>query len=65
MPKRVVMRSIGEAKAVLLDRAPSEETQEALALLELLAQGDRDIAAGRVKPAAATIARLRRRRASN
>jgi hypothetical protein len=35
------------------------ETKKALALLSLLALGDRDIAAGRTKPARVVIERLR------
>lgn len=63
MPKRVPKRSIGEAKAVLQDRTPSEETQETLTLLKLLELGNREVAAGKVKPAAAVFAELRAKRA--
>ncbi len=38
------------------------QTEQTLALLEILALGDRQIAAGRVQPAAEIIARLRERR---
>lgn len=37
----------GEAKAVLVDLASYEQQQETLALLKLLALGERDIAEGR------------------
>ncbi|HEX5754902.1 MAG TPA: type II toxin-antitoxin system Phd/YefM family antitoxin [Arenimonas sp.] len=53
----------GEAKAVLQDVASYEETQEALALLKVLALGNRDVAEGRVRPVAEVAARLRQRRA--
>ena len=53
----------GEAKAVLQDVASFEETQETLALLKLLALGQQDVAAGRVKPVADVVARLRAKRA--
>ena len=51
----------GEARAVLQDVSSYQETQEALALLKLLALGQRDVAAGRVKPAAEVVERLRER----
>lgn len=40
----------GEAKAVLQDIGSYEEEQEALALLKILALGQRDIDAGRLIP---------------
>ena len=49
----------GEAKAVLQDVASFERTQETLALLKLLALGNRDIETGRTKPARSVIARLK------
>ena len=52
----------GEAKAVLQDVASFEETQETLALLRILALGNQEVAAGKVKPATAVIARLRSKR---
>ena len=51
----------GEARAVLQDVASYQETQETLALLKLLALGQRDIAAGRVKPGAEVVKRMRER----
>lgn len=53
----------GEAKAVLQDVASYEETQETLALLKILALGNQDLEAGRVKPVADVVARLRGERA--
>ncbi len=51
----------GEARAVLQDVASYQETQETLALLKLLALGQRDIVAGRVKPVAEVVKRMRAR----
>lgn len=53
----------GEAKAVLQDVASFEETQETLALLKVLALGQQELEAGRVKPVAEVVARLRAKRA--
>lgn len=53
-----------KAKAVLQDMASFEETQETLALLKMLALGSQDVAAGKVKPVADVVARLRAKRAS-
>ena len=55
----LVITQNGEAKAVLQDVASFEETQETLALLRILALGNQDVAAGKVKCAAAVVARLR------
>jgi prevent-host-death family protein len=40
----------GEARAVLLDPASYEKMKKALGLLKLLAQGERDIAEGKITP---------------
>lgn len=58
----LVITQNGEAKAVLQDVASFEQTQETLALLKLLALGNQDVAAGKVKPAADVVARLRAKR---
>lgn len=42
--------------------APVEQTQETLALLRMLALGNRDVEAGRVKPLVEVVARLRAER---
>lgn len=55
----MVITQNGEAKAVIQDVASYEETQETLALLKLLALGNRDIEAGRTRPARDVVARLR------
>jgi len=61
----LVITQSGEAKAVLQDVASYEQTQETLAPLKLLALGQQDIEAGRVRPAAEVIARLRRTRSGS
>ena len=58
----LVITQNGEAKAVLQDVASFEETQETLALLKILALGNHDLAAGKVKPVADVVARLRAKR---
>jgi prevent-host-death family protein len=55
----LVITQNGEAKAVLQDVASFEETQETLALLKILALGNQAVAAGKVKPVADVVARLR------
>lgn len=60
----LVITQNGEAKAVLQDVASFEETQETLALLKILALGQQDVEAGRVKPVADVVARLRAKRAT-
>lgn len=59
----LVITQNGEAKAVLQDVASFEETQETLALLKVLALGNEDVAAGRTRPVADVVARLRAKRA--
>lgn len=61
----LIITQNGEAKAILQDIATFEETQETLALLKILALGNQDLAAGRVKPAADVVARLRAKRAAS
>ncbi|MGH8118766.1 MAG: type II toxin-antitoxin system Phd/YefM family antitoxin [Rhodanobacteraceae bacterium] len=58
----MIITQHGEAKAVIQDVVSYEQTQETLALLKLLAMGEQDIEAGRVKPARDVIARLRSKR---
>ena len=60
----LVITQNGEAKAVLQDVASFEETQETLALLKILALGNQDVEAGRVKPVADVVARLRNKQAA-
>jgi prevent-host-death family protein len=59
----LVITQNGEARAVLQDVASFEETQETLALLKILALGQQDVEAGRLRSAADVVARLRARRA--
>jgi len=49
----------GEAKAVIQDVASYEETQETMALLKILALGNREIEEGKVRPIADAVRRLR------
>ncbi|MDA8225390.1 MAG: type II toxin-antitoxin system Phd/YefM family antitoxin [Betaproteobacteria bacterium] len=58
----IVITQNGEAKAVLQDVASFEETQETLSLLKILALGNQDVAASKVKPVADVVARLRAKR---
>ena len=55
----LVITQNGEAKAVLQDVASYEATQETLALLKVLALGQREVAAGKVKPLSEVVARLK------
>jgi prevent-host-death family protein len=55
----LVITQNGEAKAVIQDVASYEETQETLALLKILALGNRQIEDGKVVSAADAVRRLR------
>ncbi len=55
----LVITQNGEARAVIQDVVTYEETQEALALLKILALGNAEIEAGRAKPLAEVVGRLR------
>jgi prevent-host-death family protein len=55
----MVITRNGEAKAVIQDVASYEQTQETLALLNILALGNQQIAQCRVKPVADVVKRLR------
>ncbi|NBV88386.1 MAG: type II toxin-antitoxin system Phd/YefM family antitoxin [Betaproteobacteria bacterium] len=59
----LVITQNGEAKAVLQDVASYEATQETLALLKVLALGQQDVAAGKVKPLSDVVARLKAKKA--
>lgn len=52
----------GEARAVIQDVASYEETQETLALLKILALGNREVEVGKVRPVADAVRRLRARK---
>ena len=60
----LVITQNGEAKAVLQDVTSFEQTQETLALLKILALGNRQIEEGRVVSAAQAIRRARGKGAS-
>ncbi len=53
----------GEVKAVIQDVASWEETQQTLALLKVLALGNREIEEGRIKSVADVVKRLRAKKA--
>ena len=55
----LVITQNGEAKAVMQDVASYDETQETLALLKILALGNREIEQGKTKPIAEVVRRLR------
>lgn len=57
----LVITQNGEAKVVMQDVKSYEQTQEALALLKILALGTQQVESGRVQPAASVIERLRQR----
>ncbi len=59
----LVITQNGEARAVMQDVATYEETQETLALLKVLALGNREIEEGKIKPIAEVVARLRAKKA--
>lgn len=58
---QMVITQNGEARAVLQDIHSFEQTQETMAVLKVLALGNRQIEAGWVEPAADAIKRLRER----
>lgn len=59
----MVITQNGEAKAVIQDVASYEETQETLALLKILALGQRQVEAGEVTPVTDVVKRLKAKRA--
>ena len=60
----LVITQNGEAKVVLQDIESYEQTQETMALLKILALGNRQIEAGKVEPTAMVINRLRKQQGS-
>jgi len=54
----LVITQNGEAKVVMQDIESYEQTQETMALLKILALGNRQIEEGKVEPAAEVIKRL-------
>lgn len=59
----LVITQNGEAKAVIQDVVSYEETQGTIALLKILALGNRQIEEGGVMPAKAALKRLRGQKA--
>jgi prevent-host-death family protein len=59
----LVITQNGEAKMVIQDVASYEQTQETMALLKILALGNRQIEEGKVAPAAEVVKRLRGKKA--
>jgi len=57
----LVITQNGEAKVVIQGVKSYEETQETLALLKILALGNRQIEEGKVQPAGDVITRLRKK----
>ena len=57
----LIITQNGEAKAVIQGIDSYEQMQETIALLKMLTLGNRQVEAGRVRPAADAIARLRER----
>ncbi len=60
--EHLVITQNGEAKVVLQDIHSFEQAQETMALLKILALGNRQIEEGKVEPAADAIRRLRKLR---
>jgi len=60
----LVITQNGEAKVVLQNIESYEQTQETMALLKILALGNRQIEASDVEPATVVIQRLRERRSN-
>jgi len=58
----LIITQNGEAKVVLQDIASYEQTLETMALLKILALGNRQIEEGKIEPSASVIKRLRERR---
>lgn len=59
----LVITQNGEAKAVLVDVASYEATQESLAMLKILALGNQELAAGKISPIADVVSRLKAKQA--
>jgi prevent-host-death family protein len=57
----IIITQNGEARAVLIDVRSYEETQETMALLQILAIGEREIADGKTYPIADVVNEIRNR----
>ena len=60
-PEPLIITQNGEAKAVVQDIDSYERMQESVALLKMLALGNRQIESRQVQPAREVVARLRER----
>ena len=60
----LIITQNGEAKVVMQDVASFEQTQETMAMLKILALGNRQIEEGRVQQASAVLQRIRGRKVS-
>jgi prevent-host-death family protein len=60
----LIITQNGEAKVVIQDIESYEQTQEALAMLKILALGNRQIEEGKVQDSAEVIDRVRKRKKS-
>ena len=60
----MVITQNGEATAVIQDVASYEETQETMALLKILALGNKQAEEGKIVPATDAVQRLREKRTS-
>ena len=58
----MVITQNGEAKVVIQDVRSYEETQEAIALLKIVAIGNRQILEGKTHSASEAVARIRKKR---
>jgi prevent-host-death family protein len=61
----IIITQNGEARAVLVDVHSYEETQETLALLQILAISDQEIKAGKTYPLSEVMKEFRSRRKSS
>lgn len=61
----LIITQNGEAKVVIQGIADYEQTQETMALLKILALGNRQIEEGRVRPASEVVKHLREREESD
>jgi prevent-host-death family protein len=61
----LIITQNGEAKVVIQGIADYEKTQETMALLKILALGNRQIEEGEVRPASEVIKHLRERKESD
>jgi prevent-host-death family protein len=61
----IIITQNGEARAVLVDVHSYEETQETMALLQILAIGEKEIEAGQTYPIADVVNEFRNRSKAN